>query len=155
MPDPFPQLRGDWSPIVAFIAAVAAAIGVIVLELSVVLDFSTLDDLGLLVGLLATWVGLPAAVVGLPIWAVMHARGCRSIGHALFAGMAISGGSLLAVGLLPMFVVLLSSVFTSGFDPLSTLGAEVWKLGVLFAFGVLPGAAGGAVCQLIAYRTRF
>ncbi|GAA0613250.1 hypothetical protein GCM10009422_05240 [Brevundimonas kwangchunensis] len=140
---------------VAFIAAVAAAIGVTVLELAVLANAWTLDGLDVIVALLTTLIGLPAAVIGLPLWAVLHIRGCRSIGHALFAGMAISGGGVMAIGLLPFLAVLPVSLLTSGVDLLPTLASEVSKLGVLFAFGVLPGAAGGAVFQLIAYRTRF
>lgn len=139
--DHAPRFRGLWAIPTAFVAVVVTATVIAVAELigwSMMLGVSDpreliADATGWMLMLVGTFVLISVTVIGLPTAALMHRFGAVHPGQGALVGAVVGG---VVTGALSLTVFHSSAVLA------------------LALFGVLPGAAGGAVCLWVAYRPK-
>lgn len=134
-----PRFRAGWAVPTAFFAAVAVATLATLAEIVGLAVFLGGGDPVAVARTLPDWLVAPLTVVvltavtvfGLPTWMLMHLLGAVHPGQGALVG-GMMGGVAAGVGLLLLLP-----------NPQGL---------VLALFGVLPGAAGGAICLWVAYR---
>ena len=131
-----PVLRGWWSVPLAMVAAIATAIFTTLIEVLVTMGGGSLELLGFVSAFVAVLITVTGIFCGLPLWAAMHVLGYRNPAHAAATGVATAAAGLMLLGALR-----LGGPFVDG-------------LGRWMAYAALPGAWGGVVFHLIAYRSR-